>query len=279
VAAVSRTYAGHSLGKCSASRGSRAPVYPSGVEALANPCDVFVEYTKPESAKGNILAALERGVHVVVGPPVSLTAISQRLMKCTQGRACVLACGNFALTVVLLQRFAEAAGPTLRSGASILSSCASDDLPCGMSRAAASANRCSSTTVKAKLPQARTPRSPCVLFINRCEIAVSETGGPTTTCTPRSSAARMLPLALSGFVYSTKTSHDWRVPPRPTGRRGTRAAAREHFPRECLHKCARPRPSVKSSVATIPRASSEPAHPVAPARQTLIGNRHSLNHV
>ena len=39
----------------------------SAAEALATPCDVFVEYTKPDSAKANILTALEHGAHVVVG--------------------------------------------------------------------------------------------------------------------------------------------------------------------------------------------------------------------
>ena len=38
------------------------------------------------------------------------------------------------------------------------------------------------------------------------EITVGETDVPTTTCAPCSSAVRMLALAVSGFVYSTKTS-------------------------------------------------------------------------
>ena len=42
-------------------------VHATAAEALAVPCDVFVEYTKPDTAKGNILTALERGAHVVVG--------------------------------------------------------------------------------------------------------------------------------------------------------------------------------------------------------------------
>ena len=36
------------------------PVYASAAEALADPCDVFVEYTKPDVAKPNILNALGR---------------------------------------------------------------------------------------------------------------------------------------------------------------------------------------------------------------------------
>ena len=67
VAAVSRRHAGRLLGEVLVEEGLTCPVYPSAKEALANPCDVFVEYTKPDIAKTNILTALERGAHVVVG--------------------------------------------------------------------------------------------------------------------------------------------------------------------------------------------------------------------
>jgi 4-hydroxy-tetrahydrodipicolinate reductase len=86
------------------------PVYATAAEALAQHCDVFVEYTKPDSAKANILAALERGAHVVVGTSgladVDFAEIDVVARRQQRG---VLACGNFALTVVLLQKFAEAA--------------------------------------------------------------------------------------------------------------------------------------------------------------------------
>ncbi len=110
VAAVARKHAGQVLGEALGEPGLACRVYGSAAEALANPCDVFVEYTKPESAKGNILTALERGAHVVVGTS-GLTDgdfAEIDLLARKQGRG-VLACGNFALTVVLLQKFAEAA--------------------------------------------------------------------------------------------------------------------------------------------------------------------------
>jgi 4-hydroxy-tetrahydrodipicolinate reductase len=110
VAAVSRSHAGRSLADVLGEQRLGCPVYASAAQALANHCDVFVEYTKPESAKTNILAALERGAHVVVGTSgladgdfAEIDAVARR-----QQRG-VLACGNFALTVVLLQKFAEAA--------------------------------------------------------------------------------------------------------------------------------------------------------------------------
>jgi 4-hydroxy-tetrahydrodipicolinate reductase len=67
VAAVSRKHAGRDLGEVLGEPRLRCPVYASATEALVHPCDVLVEYTKPDSAKANVLAALERGAHVVIG--------------------------------------------------------------------------------------------------------------------------------------------------------------------------------------------------------------------
>jgi 4-hydroxy-tetrahydrodipicolinate reductase len=110
VSAVSRKHSGHDLGEVLGEPRLSCPVYSSVAEALANPCDVFVEYTKPDSAKSNILTALDRGAHVVVGTSglndgdfAEIDVVARRHQRG------VLACGNFALTVVLLQRFAESA--------------------------------------------------------------------------------------------------------------------------------------------------------------------------
>jgi dihydrodipicolinate reductase len=110
VAAVSRKHAGGSLGEVLGEPLLDCPIYASTEEALAKPCDVLVEYTKPGSAKTNILAALEHGAHVVVGTSGLTESDFSEIdaVACRQHRG-VLACGNFALTVVLLQKFAEAA--------------------------------------------------------------------------------------------------------------------------------------------------------------------------
>ena len=102
VAAVSRSHAGRKLGD--------VPVHGSAAEALRHDCDVFVEYTSPEVAKANILAALGAGAHVVVGTSGLTDADYADIGEAARrhGRA-VLACGNFALTAVLLQRFAAMA--------------------------------------------------------------------------------------------------------------------------------------------------------------------------
>ena len=110
VAAISRTHAGRSLAEVLNEPRLTCPVYASAAEALANGCDVFVEYTKPDVAKNNIFNALQRGAHGVVGTSglieddyaeIGVLARKQRLG--------VPACGNFALTAVLLQKFAEVA--------------------------------------------------------------------------------------------------------------------------------------------------------------------------
>jgi 4-hydroxy-tetrahydrodipicolinate reductase len=110
VSAVSRANAGRILGDVLAEPRLDCRLYASAAEALAGGCDVFFEYTKPNVAKANIITALQRGAHVVVGTSgltdndyAEIDGIARQ-----QGRG-VLACGNFALTVVLLQKFAEAA--------------------------------------------------------------------------------------------------------------------------------------------------------------------------
>ncbi len=109
-AAISRTHAGRTLGDVLNEPRLRCPIYPTAVEALASPCDVFVEYTKPDSARANIVTALERDAHVVVGTSgLTETDFAEIDTVARRQQRGVLACGNFALTVVLLQKFAEAA--------------------------------------------------------------------------------------------------------------------------------------------------------------------------
>ena len=109
-AGVSRKQAGRVLGDVLAEPRLSCPIYATAREALTHPCDVFVEYTKPESARSNTLAALENGAHVVIGTS-GLTDVDFKEIHAVareHGRG-VLAAGNFALTAVLLLKFAELA--------------------------------------------------------------------------------------------------------------------------------------------------------------------------
>lgn len=110
VGAVSRSRAGRVLGDVLDDPRLACTLSATAAEALTAPCDVFVEYTGPRAAKDNILRALGHGAHVVVGTS-GLTDEDYAdidVVARERGRG-VLACGNFALTVVLLQKFAEAA--------------------------------------------------------------------------------------------------------------------------------------------------------------------------
>jgi 4-hydroxy-tetrahydrodipicolinate reductase len=111
VAAVSRTHAGRTLGEVVGAPRLACPVYASVAEALAaHRCDVFVEYTKPDVAKSNILTALAHGAHVVVGTSgLADDDYAEIDVVARERNRAVLAVGNFALTVVLMQKFAEAA--------------------------------------------------------------------------------------------------------------------------------------------------------------------------
>ena len=65
---------------------------------------------KPDVAKQNVLAALRSGAHVVVGTSgLSETDYAEIDVVAREHNRGVLAVGNFALTAVLLQKFAEAA--------------------------------------------------------------------------------------------------------------------------------------------------------------------------
>lgn len=110
VSAVSRTHAGRTVGDVLGEPALTAPIYATAAEALAESCDVFFDYTKPDVAQANVLAALAGGANVVVGTS-GLTDDDYAAIAAeaeARGRG-VLAVGNFALTAVLLMKFAEMA--------------------------------------------------------------------------------------------------------------------------------------------------------------------------
>ena len=110
VVGVARKTAGQILGEVLGEADLKTPLVATVTEALAYSPDIVVEYTKPDSAKANILAALRGGCHVVVGTS-GLTDEDYEEINAValQAQRGVLAVGNFALTVVLLQKFAKIA--------------------------------------------------------------------------------------------------------------------------------------------------------------------------
>lgn len=110
VAAISRSHAGKTLGEVIGIEGLGAPIFGNAEDALRTNPDVFVEYTKPDIAKHHVLSALRHGAHVVIGTSgLSNEDYEEIDAVAHEARRGVLAVGNFALTVVLLQKFAEMA--------------------------------------------------------------------------------------------------------------------------------------------------------------------------
>jgi 4-hydroxy-tetrahydrodipicolinate reductase len=186
VAGVSRSGAGRTLGEVLDEPGLAAPLYASAAEALAHPCDVFVEYTKPDVARANVLAALAAGAHVVVGTSGLGEDDSAEIDAAAReaGRG-VLAVGNFALTVVLLQKFAEAAARLIPQWEIIdYASDAKRDAPSGTARELA-----------ARLAKVRAPE-PTIL--------IDQTVGPREARGATVSASQIHSVRLPGFVIGAE---------------------------------------------------------------------------
>jgi 4-hydroxy-tetrahydrodipicolinate reductase len=184
--AVARRHAGQSLGEILGEPKLSTRISASVDEALATPCDVLVEYTKPDSAKANVLAALAAGAHVVIGTSGLTDADFSEIDEVARrnGRG-VLACGNFALTVVLLQRFAETAARLIPQWEIIdYAHDEKPDAPSGTARELA-----------ARLARVRAPQP---------TIPVSETVGPRESRGATLDGSQIHSLRLPGFVIGAE---------------------------------------------------------------------------
>ncbi len=111
VGALSRKNKGENLAKILNLGSENIPIFEDMETALSNTdFDVLVDYTKPDVAKKNILASLNKGKKVIIGTS-GLTEKDYNEIEETanQNNTSVLAAGNFAMTVVLLQKFSEMA--------------------------------------------------------------------------------------------------------------------------------------------------------------------------
>lgn len=136
VGAVSRSHQGRRLKDVVG--GSNVDLIISGsvADALEAPTDVFVDYTKAEVVKANVLTAIGNGVHTVIGSSgltdEDFVEINQAALDNKIG---VIAAGNFAITAVLLQRFACEAAKYLSHWEIIdYASDAKKDAPSGTTR-------------------------------------------------------------------------------------------------------------------------------------------------
>jgi len=187
VAAVARRHAGQKLGDVLGGSRLDAPILASAAEALAQPCDVFVEYTKRDSAKANILAALEHGAHVVVGTSGLTDADYAQIDAVARERQRgVLACGNFSLTAVLLIKFAEMAAKLIPQWEIIdYASAGKPDAPSGTVRELAG-----------RLGKVRKPR---------LEVPLEQTIGLRETRGGTLAGSQVHAVRLPGFVIGVET--------------------------------------------------------------------------
>lgn len=104
--ALARQKAGQDLGEALGLSSSSITISASLDEALGD-AEVLIDFTHPSVVKGNVLAALSRGVSVVVGTSglgaEDFHEIESEALA--RGRG-VIAAGNFSLTAALAKRFA-----------------------------------------------------------------------------------------------------------------------------------------------------------------------------
>jgi 4-hydroxy-tetrahydrodipicolinate reductase len=96
--AVARSAAGSDLGTALGREALDVPVYGSVAEALDG-VDVLVDYTSHAAVKANALAAVERGVAVVIGASGASAGDYAEIDAAARAHAVgVIAAGNFSLT-------------------------------------------------------------------------------------------------------------------------------------------------------------------------------------
>lgn len=136
VGAVSRTHRGRGLREVVEGLSPDVAVSGSVAEALETPTDVLVDYTKADVVKAHVLAAVGRGVHAVVGSSGLTEEDFREIDRAARERNVgVVAAGNFAITAVLLQRFACEAAKYLPQWEVIdYASDAKPDAPSGTAR-------------------------------------------------------------------------------------------------------------------------------------------------
>jgi 4-hydroxy-tetrahydrodipicolinate reductase len=184
VAAISRSKAGKTLGETLEIAELTTPIFGSVEDALKSKPDVFVEYTKPDTAKFHILSALKSGAHVVVGTSGLSTEdyeeIDEVAKRVNRG---VLAVGNFALTVVLLQKFAEMAAKYIPHWEIIdYAHAGKKDVPSGTARELAD-----------RLSKIRE---------SKLEVLVDDIEGPKETRGARLQGTQVHSIRLPGYVIS-----------------------------------------------------------------------------
>jgi len=184
--AVARSAAGKPLGDSLGDPRLSLRVSATVPEALAAGADVFVDYTSARVVGAHVAEAIGRGVSVVVGSSGLTDAEYAEIDRRARERGVgVLAAGNFAVTAVLLQRFAELAARLIPQWEIIdYGKAAKPDAPSGTARELAS-----------RLSRVRAPH---------VEVPVSETHGHPEARGAEVAGTRTHSVRLPGFVSSVE---------------------------------------------------------------------------
>src|SRR5215207_8326501 len=184
-AAVARSTVGQDLGTALGRQPLGVPVHGSVAEALEG-VDVLIDYTSHDAVKGNTLAAIERGVHVVIGTSGLTAADFEEIDAAARQRGVgVIAAGNFSITAAMAQAAALLAARRLPHWEVIdYASDAKADVPSGTARELAE-----------RLAAVRAPAAP------QPPDAVA---GPAEARGASVGGAQVHSLRLPGFVVSTE---------------------------------------------------------------------------
>ncbi|TMK42575.1 MAG: 4-hydroxy-tetrahydrodipicolinate reductase [Actinobacteria bacterium] len=96
--------------------GQADPALGTGVEEVLDGAEVLVDFTAPDVAAANVGAALDAGVHVVLGTTGYDPAALEAKARDARGRANLFVAPNFAIGAVLMMRFAAEAARHLPAG-------------------------------------------------------------------------------------------------------------------------------------------------------------------
>lgn len=186
VGAISRTHRGKSLRDALGEAWPETPVSGTVDEALGVPADVLVDYTHPTTVKANALAAVRRGVNVVVGTSGLADEDFAEIHRAAAGQGVgVIAAGNFAISAVLLQRFARDAAKYLSHWEIVdYASAGKVDSPSGTARELA-----------ARLAEIRTPE---------LKVPIENTIGPKETRGATLNGSQVHSIRLPGYTLSVE---------------------------------------------------------------------------
>jgi len=114
VGAVSRTHQGQPLKDVLEVSQPGLTLTGSVEDALKAPTDILVDFTSAQAVKANVMTAIRHGVHVVIGSSGLTGGDFEEINRAALDKKVgVIAAGNFAITAVLLERFASEAAKYL----------------------------------------------------------------------------------------------------------------------------------------------------------------------